>query len=369
MNEILHYDAFCMIFSFLDRYTLAQCSLVCRTWYHYVKTINCAQQNWYKYDKIAAHYKNVIIPKVLSQPRYILPDYYYIEMISKPDKFGTAEYAINSIITRTPQKRQYLLWGMGWNRLSDILIEHIFMVYFIYKKDLIQNFEEIIIPYVCAGELMPFDGKDVYDSFTHAINRQTYMSLSNIDPKNHIYCVGPEWVRHHYLNVIDLFIWYYNKNPDIFKKHFAPHYDPKWPPDTGYLFRNLTKADIYIYNVLSKENKKIINNLIISRKDKGYHDIKNNFGQKYSIKLIIELLKTKPGLRRWILENAPEWIFNLVKSRQRKLLKIFIKLEKKKLRKLKNSENQNLYQYTLSLKHGPPLDNIRDDLKKLKCSS
>jgi len=368
----LNWDVLYDIFILLDRCDLSRCSMVCRGWYNATKLINRQERNWRNFDCLAAHYKNVVIPRVLALNLYQSPLYEYSEMIMEPDKYGTPEYCINSLIARSQMTRDCFV--TCWDEtLSDILANNTFKVWFKYKRDLINNFNQIVVPYVCSGQMDNASGVAIYQAITRGMNCDYYVNLRKYYQQYPRPCKKPgeddvnlvtvNWVRYHYLNAIDLFVWFYNHNPDLFKKEFI--YDPG--DDFILALHTFTKSDFYIFDSLSEEIKCIVGKGII-KKRYAYQEIITNFGQKPQMKLLLSWVKFNPKLRSWILENAPEWIFYLVRDRQVRLLNIFLKFERKSLQKLRNLKGENLYQYSTSseLKHGSPLENIISKLKKLK---
>lgn len=371
----LHYDLLYKIFILLNRYDHSRCCLVSKNWYNILHKINWKKRNWSKFDSLAYHYINNVIPKLLANPisalNLYLDDYY--NMVEDPDKYGTTEYCLKALISRplsiknsaSPYYREYL---------DDFIIFNLFDYdSFKDQKDILKQFEQIIVPYICSGQLKntySFGfGINVYNTIYKSIH-ELYNRISsvmfNIEFVNSVnllectkYINKEYWRKSHFMNGIDLCLWFYDRNPDIFKKDFILN-------DVFVLtLINLNWIDYYMFDSFSREIKEIIKDGIKNKKEEAYKEIKNNFGVKYKLKLIISWLKNHSKLRSWILYNFSEWIFNLIRDRQNKLLKIFLKLEKNKLIKLKNSKGQTLYQYSITLKNGSPIEKIISKLKEL----
>jgi len=380
MNK-LNEDALYTIFIFLDRYDQSQCSLVCRHWYQIIKSIDWRKKNWVKFDNLASYYKNIVIPNVLTLNLPRLPLSRYREMISESQAHLpiTPEDRMKALIARSPSARAELE-HLGWNEyesVCELVVEDTFGNSNLFCRgewNIVYDFNQIIIRYVCSGQFAYASGYDLYDKINYAMARnydRGYMIPSDED-QNEIGSKGPRylgsgWLTHHYLNAIDLFVWFYNNDSDLFKKEFISDGFFRDVPKDAFIIEliKLTKHDFYIFNSFSDEIQKIIEIGIKNKKEKGYLEIKHNFGQKRKIKLILGWLKSNPRLRFWVLENCPEWIFYFVRDRQRRLLNVFLKFERKSLQKIRNFKGETLYQYSLTLKHGSPLENIIENLKKL----
>lgn len=97
-------------------------------------------------------------------------------------------------------------------------------------------------------------------------------------------------------------------------------------------------------------------------------DIVNTFLNKFlfsknSRKFLLYLLQKNNDLRRVLLKNYPEIIFELCKKRERKILKKTIELELNTIKKLKyNITGDTIYSF--ALKQRGCMNNIINDLKQ-----
>jgi len=347
MNR-LYDDVLLEIFLLLDRYTHTQCCLVCKDWWAIIKSINNWQErNWRHFDRLATHYQNEVIPRVLALNLPQLSIHKYYEMIINPDKYGTPKLCIEALISRSPATRATTMqMGISKSSLCQLFVKYAFdMHHYPSKKEIIPRvFNQIIIPYVCSGQFTYVSGvRDLYPHLRGALTGGIYFC--------EIIEINTDWLIHHYLNVIDLFVWVYNRDPNRFKNEFIVGNKFVMP------LARLYEHDLYIFNSFSEEIQEIILDGIKNRDtEKLYLEIK-------STELHRDWLKRYPRLRSWILENFSEWIFYLMRDKRKKLFKIFLKFEQRSLQKIRNYKGQTLYQYALSLKYGS--SRIIDKLKDL----
>lgn len=353
INYDINYGILFLLLGYLDRFSLAQLSQVCLYLYQVIKIYDPQKKNWNSFDKVAYYYETKVKPTIIinTNPANDYPIYMYHESIQEPGKWFCKKDVIKIFLSRSvTTKKCYDCDGSSCQHI----IRHALSFYYIHQKDVINNFNEIIVPYICSGEFNYFNGiEDIYYEISKVFKNKIYFPKNKINSENEL-----KWMYYHYMNVVDLIIWYYNRNPARFKNDYIK------TDLFSITLQSLTPLDIYLFQSFSPEIQDLIKKGIINKnEDQIWEEVKNNFGHKIYAKVLKNLLN-KTIIRNWVFKNFPGLIFKLVKSRQKQFLKLFL-MDTQKITKIQNSKGQNLFEYSKSIKHGSPLNNIIQSLEKI----